>query len=253
MASTGARTHSTRSLASAKPERQRRAARRCASSDARAPRRGGQQREHRGERRQRRQDVRLARQRRNRAPMPTPEQHRQPQEPALLLGLEAARERREDAAGAAVARRACPEHPPVRGRPLTAAPYPPRRPMLHRAPNLPHPNSNRSQDDRQDPERRRAGRALCPFAHRLSCTSAARARPCSTGSTPRAAAASSCCASRIPTASATTRQAVDAILDGLKWLELDWDGEPSRSSRAPSATARWPRSCWRAATPTAAT
>ena len=41
-----------------------------------------------------------------------------------------------------------------------------------------------------------------------------------------AAAASSCCASRTPTASARPEAAVEAILDGLEWLGLDWDGEP---------------------------
>ena len=35
----------------------------------------------------------------------------------------------------------------------------------------------------------------------------------------------SCCASRTPTASARPKPAVEAIIDGLKWLGLDWDGE----------------------------
>ena len=34
-----------------------------------------------------------------------------------------------------------------------------------------------------------------------------------------------CCASRTPTASARREAAVEAILDGLKWLGVDWDGE----------------------------
>ena len=50
-----------------------------------------------------------------------------------------------------------------------------------------------------------------------------------------------------------TPAAVDAILDGLTWLELDWTASTSRSLPKPSVTARWPRSCSPAATPTAAT
>ena len=41
----------------------------------------------------------------------------------------------------------------------------------------------------------------------------------------------------------STDAAIAAILDGLTWLGLDWDGEASRNSRAPRVTARWPRSC----------
>ena len=51
----------------------------------------------------------------------------------------------------------------------------------------------------------------------------------------------------------STEAAVEAILDGLQWLGLDWDGEPSPSSRAPRATARSPRSCSPRARPTTAT
>jgi hypothetical protein len=43
----------------------------------------------------------------------------------------------------------------------------------------------------------------------------------------------------------STDAAIAAILDGLTWLGLDWDGEPVTSSRAPPATARWPSSCSR--------
>ena len=43
-----------------------------------------------------------------------------------------------------------------------------------------------------------------------------------------------------------TRRRVAAIIDGLKWLELDWEGEPvSQFARARSATARWPTSSCR--------
>ena len=38
-------------------------------------------------------------------------------------------------------------------------------------------------------------------------------------------AARCCCGSRIPTASAQPQAAIDAIIDGLTWLGLDWDGE----------------------------
>ena len=41
----------------------------------------------------------------------------------------------------------------------------------------------------------------------------------------RSAAARCCCGSRTPTASARPSRAIAAILDGLKWLELDWDGD----------------------------
>ena len=51
----------------------------------------------------------------------------------------------------------------------------------------------------------------------------------------------------------STRDAIDAILDGLSWLGLDWDGEASTSSRARRATPRWPGRCWPRARPTAAT
>ena len=40
-----------------------------------------------------------------------------------------------------------------------------------------------------------------------------------------AAAARCCCGSRTPTASAPPKPAIDAILDGLTWLGLDWDGD----------------------------
>ena len=39
------------------------------------------------------------------------------------------------------------------------------------------------------------------------------------------AAARCCCGSRTPTGSARPKPAIAAILDGLKWLGLDWDGE----------------------------
>ncbi len=52
---------------------------------------------------------------------------------------------------------------------------------------------------------------------------------------PAGAAARCCCGSRTPTASARRQAAIDAILDGLSWLGLEWDGETvyqfSRSAR----------------------
>ncbi len=47
---------------------------------------------------------------------------------------------------------------------------------------------------------------------------------CSTGSSPATTAASSCCGSRTPTRRARPTEAIDAILDGMRWLGLDWDG-----------------------------
>ena len=72
-----------------------------------------------------------------------------------------------------------------------------------------------------------------------SCISAARGRRCSTGLCQANGRHACCCASRIPTASARPTAAVDAILDGLTWLGLDWDGEPSRNMPASSVTAKW--------------
>jgi len=52
----------------------------------------------------------------------------------------------------------------------------------------------------------------------------------------------------------STEPAIAAILDGLKWLELDWDGDViyqfSRAARHPRGS---PNNCWPAARPTAAT
>ncbi len=42
---------------------------------------------------------------------------------------------------------------------------------------------------------------------------------------PASSAARCCCGSRTPTANARPTAAIAAILDGLKWLELDWDGD----------------------------
>ncbi len=45
-------------------------------------------------------------------------------------------------------------------------------------------------------------------------------------------AGASCCASRTPTGRARRREATQAIFDGLRWLELDWDGDAlSQASR----------------------
>ncbi len=48
----------------------------------------------------------------------------------------------------------------------------------------------------------------------------------------------------------STDAAITAILDGLKWLGLDWDGEAVhqfQQRRAPSA--RSPNNCWQRAAP----
>ena len=59
-----------------------------------------------------------------------------------------------------------------------------------------------------------------------TCTSAARARRCSTGCSRGGTAARSCCASRTPTPSARRGTWSTGILDGLRWLGLDWDEGP---------------------------
>ena len=56
--------------------------------------------------------------------------------------------------------------------------------------------------------------------------SAAPARRSSTGSTPGATAARSCCASKTPTPSGLRGRWSTGILDGLRWLGLDWDEGP---------------------------
>ena len=63
------------------------------------------------------------------------------------------------------------------------------------------------------------------FAHGLPAYREARARPCSTGSTPAAWGAGCCCASRDTDRARSTEAAITAILDGLSWLGLDHDGE----------------------------
>ena len=40
----------------------------------------------------------------------------------------------------------------------------------------------------------------------------------------------------------STPEAVAAILNGMSWMGLDWDGDGSISSPAPPATAKWPSS-----------
>ena len=51
----------------------------------------------------------------------------------------------------------------------------------------------------------------------------------------------------------STEPAIKAILDGLKWLELDWDGEPLyQFARAAAPPRGRRRSCWPTARPIAA-
>ena len=73
------------------------------------------------------------------------------------------------------------------------------------------------------------------------CISAGPARRCSTGSTPDIPAAVPL---RIEDTDRerSTEPAIKAILDGLRWLELDWDGEPiyqaARAQRHREVTAQ---------------
>ena len=55
---------------------------------------------------------------------------------------------------------------------------------------------------------------------------AAAARPCSIGFTPGPRAARCCCVIEDTDRERSTDAAIAAILDGLSWLGLDWDGEP---------------------------
>ena len=54
----------------------------------------------------------------------------------------------------------------------------------------------------------------------------------------RGRAASWCCGSRTPTASARPPENVEQILDALRWLELDWDEGPVSPVRAPATATR---------------
>ena len=51
----------------------------------------------------------------------------------------------------------------------------------------------------------------------------------------------------------STKEAIDAILDGMQWLGLDWDGHEYYSRNSGPGTRKWRTGCWNAATPTAAT
>ena len=81
---------------------------------------------------------------------------------------------------------------------------------------------------------RRAGRhAFRTLADRLSCTSAARARRCSTGSIATPHGGKFLLRIEDTDRERSNRGGVAAILDGLTWLGLDWDGEPvSQFARA---------------------
>ena len=77
-----------------------------------------------------------------------------------------------------------------------------------------------------------AGLVSCPrsspvsrLRRPVSCTSAARGRRCSTGSTPSASAAQFLLRIEDTDRERSTEAAVEAIIDGLKWLGLEWDGE----------------------------
>ena len=51
----------------------------------------------------------------------------------------------------------------------------------------------------------------------------------------------------------STQAAIDAILDGLNWLGLDWDGDTVYQFARVRAIARSPSRCWPPARPIAAT
>ena len=50
----------------------------------------------------------------------------------------------------------------------------------------------------------------------------------------------------------STEAAVEAILDGLKWLGLDWDGDAVSQFERAAAMPRWRTRCWRPGRPIAA-
>ena len=60
------------------------------------------------------------------------------------------------------------------------------------------------------------------------------------------AAASSCCGSRISTRAAAGPEFVDGIVEDLRWLGLDWDGEPLVQSQRTAALCRSARPAARA-------
>ncbi len=67
--------------------------------------------------------------------------------------------------------------------------------------------------------------ALSPPRRPAFSISGERAQRCSTGSMRAGAAARCCCGSRTPIASVRPMPRSLRIIDGLKWLGLDWDGE----------------------------
>jgi glutamyl-tRNA synthetase len=42
----------------------------------------------------------------------------------------------------------------------------------------------------------------------------------------------------------STQAAIDAIIEGMRWLELEWDGETWFRPAQPIATPKWRTSCW---------
>ena len=95
---------------------------------------------------------------------------------------------------------------------------------------------------------------LRPLAHRLPAHRRRAHGAVQLALSPATPAARCCCASRTPTASARPKPPSQAILDGLTWLGLDWDGEPiSQFERAARHARGRARSCCAAARPTTAT
>ena len=66
---------------------------------------------------------------------------------------------------------------------------------------------------------------LCPLAHRLPAHRRRPHRAVQLALCQAPSAARCCCASRTPTASARPSRRSTAILDGLQWLGLAWDGD----------------------------
>ena len=85
-----------------------------------------------------------------------------------------------------------------------------------------------------------AHRPLRPLAHRPACTSAAPAPRCTTTCWRARSAGGSSCGSRTPTKNGSIPGAEEEIIEGLRWLGLDWDEGPGhrRTARALPADAR---------------
>ena len=95
--------------------------------------------------------------------------------------------------------------------------------------------------------------AFRPLPDRVSCISAARARPCSTGSMPAISAARCCCASRTPTANAPPTPRSRRSSTGSPGSGSIGTATSSINSGAPRAIAKSPKACSPAVAPIIAT